>query len=103
MQGKLYLESMRGSEERASILSLHDDSSGVVAVAICADFLVGHWPEYADKCAELLPKYNDYNFELLMNSTFSLLPGGGSPGTHRLAEARSLPRNSFFTGEKVVK
>lgn len=78
---------MRGSEERASIMDLHDDSSGVVVVATCADFLVHHWPEYAEPCAQLLPKYNAYDFELLMNSTFALLPGGGSPGTHRLAEA----------------
>lgn len=96
MQGKLYLETMRGSEERASIMDLHDDTSGVVVVAKCADYIVGRWPEYAERCTHLLPMYNAYDFDLLMNSTFGLLPAGGSPGTHRLAEA-SLKK--LFAGD----
>lgn len=89
MQGTLYLEAMRGSEERASVMDLHDDANGVVIVEKCADYVLSHWPKYADLCAQLLPKFNAYSFDLLMNSTFALLPSGGSPGTHRLAEASS--------------
>lgn len=86
VQGTLYLGEMRGSEERASVMQLHDDASGVVVVAKCADYVLSHYPQYAEGCAQLLPAYSAYNFEALVNSTFSLIPGGGSPGTHRLAE-----------------
>lgn len=97
MQGSLYLEAMRGSEERASIMTLHDDANGVVVVAKCADYILGHWPEYAERCDQLLPMYHAYDYELLINSTFALLPAGGSPGTHRLAEA-SLRVLIFLAG-----
>lgn len=86
MQGALYLEAMRGSEERATVMKLHDDANGVVVTGKCADYVLTNWPEYTDRCAQLLPRFHAYNFDDLMNSTFALLPAGGSPGTHRLAE-----------------
>lgn len=88
-QGTLYLEGQRGSEERASIVGLHDDDTGVIIAEKCSDAIHGYWPKYDELCEQLLPRYNAYSFDLLMNSTFGLLPSGGSPGTHRLAEASS--------------
>lgn len=88
MQGTLYLGAQRGSEERSSIMQLHDDSSGVVIAGKCSGYILSHWPQYTERCAKLLPNYESYDFHQLMNSTFGLLPAGGSPGTHRLAEVR---------------
>lgn len=91
-QGTLHLKS-HGSEERASILSLHDDTEGIVVAEKCPGNPSTGSPELAEQCSELLPRYDAYDYELLMNSTFGLAPAGSLPGTHRLAEASKIPRS----------
>ena len=97
LQGTLYLN-MHGFEERASIAQLHDDSMGVIVAQKCCRHCFKVWPSsradvleaYTEYCAQALRKYELYDFEDLMNTTFALVPAGASPGTHRLPEVRNL-------------
>ncbi|CAM9123044.1 unnamed protein product [Ectocarpus sp. 13 AM-2016] len=87
-RGTIYFN-RHGYEERASILNLHDPERGVVVAEKCSNDRLHRGPEqFRQFCAEeMMPRYEAFDFEDLMNTTFALVPGGGSPGTHRLAEA----------------
>ncbi|CAM9666002.1 unnamed protein product, partial [Ectocarpus sp. 12 AP-2014] len=89
-RGTLYINS-HGYEERASIVKLHDPERGVVVAEKCVKGFVKRCTEdYRQFCAEeMMPRYESFDFEDLMNTTFALVPGGASPGTHRLAEVMS--------------
>lgn len=99
-QGTLYFN-FHGYEERASIVKLHDPDQGVVVAEKCCGHCFKIWPEelmdvkedYLQFCAEEMnPRYESFDFQDLMNTTFGLVPGGASPGTHRLAEASTRCR-----------
>ncbi|CAM9569737.1 unnamed protein product, partial [Ectocarpus sp. 13 AM-2016] len=87
-RGTLYFNG-HGYEERASIEKLHDPERGVVVAEKCEEiFFSRNRDHYRDFCVEeMMPRYESFDFEDLMNTTFALVPGGASPGTHRLAEA----------------
>eukprot|EP00752_Nemacystus_decipiens_P004770 g4341.t1 len=78
-----------GSEERESIKGLHDPTEGVIVAMKCPISLPKGQPAYADPCADMLATYDMYDYGDLMNSTFGLVPGGGSPGSYRLGEVMS--------------
>ncbi|CAM9937419.1 unnamed protein product [Ectocarpus fasciculatus] len=99
-RGTLYFN-FHGYEERASIVKLHDPDQGVVVAEKCCGHCFKIWPEelmdvkedYLQFCAEeMMPRYESFDFQDLMNTTFGLVPGGASPGTHRLAEASTRCR-----------
>ncbi|CAN0290615.1 unnamed protein product [Ectocarpus sp. 6 AP-2014] len=89
-RGTIYFEK-HGYEERASIAKLHDPDRGVVVAQKCTENFLKYCSEdYRKFCAEeLMPRYESFDYEDLMNTTFALVPGGASPGTYRLAEVMS--------------
>lgn len=91
-QGTLHLK-FHGSEERQSILAIHDDTQGVIVAEKCVEHDSPWRRAAAEMCDELVSTYHAYDYSLLMNSTFGLVPAGASPGTYRLPEASD---NHFF-------
>ncbi len=85
-QGSVYL-SRHGSEERMSVVPLHDEENGVVMSMHCFETHGEHLlPENVEYCQSLKDRYYDHDYRTLMNTTFGLVPAGRSPGTYRLAE-----------------
>ena len=79
-----------GSEERMSLVPLHDEPNGVIMALHCFEMHDEHlFPENVDYCKELHDRYDNYDYESLMNTTFGVVPGGRSPGSFRLAEVHS--------------
>lgn len=89
-QGNLYL-SGPGSQERLSLLPLHDETRGVVIALHCFELHDEHLqPENVDFCDALNATANRHmEYPDLMNTTFGLVPAGRSPSTYRLAEVMS--------------
>ncbi|CAM9443999.1 unnamed protein product [Ectocarpus sp. 4 AP-2014] len=89
-RGTIYFN-QHGYEERASIVTLHDPERGVVVAQKCSDRCLKTCPEtYRRFCAEeMMPRYESFDYEDLMNTTFALVPGGASPGSYRLGEVMS--------------
>lgn len=86
MQGTLYLNH-HGYEERASVAHLHDDANGVIIAEKCWERLgKTQPPRYVDFCEQALNRFEKYDYQALMNSTFGLVAAGASPGTYRLGE-----------------
>lgn len=96
-QGSLHVNT-HGSEERVSILNLHDDAQGVVVVEKCRHEF-SHFKALAEKCDEIVEEFDKYDYSQLMNSTFGLVPAGASPGTYRLGEVsnKQNARSSIST------
>ena len=71
-----------------SIVPLHDEAHGVIMSMHCFELHDEHLlPENVEYCEALKERYDDYDYESLMDTTFALIPAGRSPGTYRLAEA----------------
>lgn len=85
-QASVYL-SGHGAEERMSALHLHNEANGVIVAMKCFDShgepLVPGNEEY---CREHQARYDAFDYQDLMNTTFGLVPGGRSPATFRLGE-----------------
>ncbi len=85
-QGAVYL-SRHGSEERMSVVPLQDEENGVVMSMHCFTNHGEHLlPENVEYCQSLQDRYEDHDYDSLMNTTFGLVAAGRSPGTYRLAE-----------------
>lgn len=98
-QATLYLAG-HGSEERMNLETLHDYGDGVVAVMRCFKLHQKHLlPQNIDFCKELDSRYNNYDYEGLMNTTFGLVPAGRQPGSFRLGEVRHEQRRGSLTGD----
>lgn len=80
-------------------MGLHDEASGVIVAEKCTTGIPEMFPQHIEKCAELSASYAAYDYGLLMNTTFGLVPGGASPGSFRLGEvsctARALSHNTW--------
>eukprot|EP00752_Nemacystus_decipiens_P012934 g11447.t2 len=101
-KGSVYL-SGRGSEERMSLVPIHDKDHGVVISLHCFEGHGEHLlPENAEYCQSLRGSYDDYEYSELMNSTFGLVPAGRSPGTFRLGEVMSAGAIPVFVGRDIV-
>eukprot|EP00903_Cladosiphon_okamuranus_P016255 g14993.t1 len=85
-KGSVYL-SKHGSEERLSVVQLHDEQHGVVMSVNCFEKHGEHLlSENVEYCQSLKDRYGNYDYNALMDTTFGLVPAGRSPGTYRLAE-----------------
>ena len=85
-QGSVYL-SGRGSEERMSLVPLHDEARRVIMSLHCFETHGEHlFPENVEYCESLRATYDDYDYFSLMNTTFGLVPAGRQPSTYRLGE-----------------
>lgn len=85
-QGTLY-PGGHGSEERQSVVPLHDEDNGVVVSMHCLESHGEHLlPQFTVYCEDLKETYGDHDYASLMNTTFGLVPAGRSPATYRLAE-----------------
>ncbi|CAN0259316.1 unnamed protein product, partial [Ascophyllum nodosum] len=92
-----------GSEERMSLVPLHDEPNGVIMALHCFEMHDEHlFPENVDYCKELHDRYDNYDYESLMNTTFGVVPGGRSPGSFRLAEVMSSGAIPVFVGRDLV-
>lgn len=101
-QGTVYL-SNRGSEERMSLVPIHDEQHGVVISMHCFENHDEHLlPENAEYCQTLRDRYDDNEYDALMNTTFGLVPAGRSPGTFRLGEVMSAGAIPVFVGRDIV-
>ncbi|CAM9976215.1 unnamed protein product, partial [Ectocarpus sp. 12 AP-2014] len=98
----LYI-SGHGSEERISLLPLHDEENGVVVGMHCFEKHQEHLlPENADFCQALKEQYDGYDYGHLMNSTFGLVPAGRGPASYRLGEVMSAGTIPVFVGRDLV-
>ena len=87
-QGSVYL-SGTGSEERMSVVPLQDEANGVVSSMHCFELHHEHLlQDNVAYCEALKARYDDHEYGDLMNTTFSLVPSGRSPGTYRLGEVK---------------
>ncbi|CAN0320203.1 unnamed protein product, partial [Pylaiella littoralis] len=101
-KGSVYL-SRGGSEERMSLVPLHDERNGVVMSLHCFEMHGEHLlPENVEYCKSLKDRYDDHDYEGLMNTTFGLVPAGRSPGTYRLGEVMSAGSIPVFVGRDMV-
>lgn len=103
-QGSVYL-SGHGSEERMSLVPLHDEASGVIASMKCfgsrSERLLPQ--KNVDYCDELEARFGDHEYGSLMNTTFGLVPAGRSPGTYRLGEVMSAGAIPVFVARDIVR
>lgn len=66
---------------------MHDPANGIVSVVKCSDMHGDEkLPENVDYCDRSERRYDSFDYERLMNTTFALVPGGRSPGSFRLGE-----------------
>ena len=101
-QGTVYL-SRHGSEERMSIVPLHDDAHGVIMSMHCFELHDEHLlPENVEYCEALKDRYEDHDYDSLMNTTFGLVPAGRSPGTYRLAEVMGAGAIPVIVARDVI-
>ncbi|CAN0315169.1 unnamed protein product [Pylaiella littoralis] len=101
-KGSVYLSS-GGSEERMSVVPLHDEESGVIMSLHCFEMHGEHLlPENVEYCKSLKDRYDDHDYGSLMNTTFGLVPSGRSPGTFRLGEVMSAGAIPVFVGRELV-
>ncbi|CAM9896538.1 unnamed protein product, partial [Ectocarpus fasciculatus] len=85
-KGTLYLRGY-GLEERSAVSRVHDPANGVVSVIKCSSMHGDEMlPENRDYCKRSRKRYDLYDYEKLMNTTFALVPAGRSPGSFRLGE-----------------
>ncbi|CAN0164439.1 unnamed protein product [Hapterophycus canaliculatus] len=85
-KGTLYLQGY-GIEERSVVSRVHDTSNGIVSVVRCSDMHGDELlPENKEYCDRMAQRYERYDYDRLMNTTFGLVPAGRSPGTFRLGE-----------------
>lgn len=74
-----------------SVLRLHNEANGVIVAMKCFDShgepLV---PGNVEYCRKHQARYDAFDYEHLMNTTFALVPGGRSPATFRLGEVNVL-------------
>eukprot|EP00752_Nemacystus_decipiens_P004771 g4342.t1 len=92
-----------GSEERRSIQGLHDPTEGIVVAMKCPDNNSRAKTDLAHTCGEMKATYDAYDYGLMMNSTFALVPAGASPGTYRLGEVMSAGCIPVFVARDYVK
>ena len=86
LQGSVYLSGY-GSEERMSVVPLQDEANGVIASMHCFEKHHEHLlQDNVAYCEALKARYDDHDYGDLMNTPFSLVPSGRSPGTYRLGE-----------------
>ncbi|CAN0370913.1 unnamed protein product [Pylaiella littoralis] len=101
-KGSVYL-SMHGSEERMSLVPIHDEENGVIMSMHCFEMHNEHLlPENVEYCQTLKDRFDDYDYASLMNTTFGLVPAGRSPGTYRLGEVMSAGAIPVFVGRDIV-
>ncbi|CAN0136402.1 unnamed protein product [Pylaiella littoralis] len=101
-KGSVYL-SMHGSEERMSLVPIHDEENGVITSMRCFEMHNEHLlPENVEYCQTLKDRFDDYDYASLMNTTFGLVPAGRSPGTYRLGEVMSAGAIPVFVGRDIV-
>lgn len=102
-QGNLYL-SGSGSDERLSLVPLHNEAQGSVMAMNCFEMHEEHlYPENLDFCDVLNATSHRYDYGELMNTTFGLVPGGRSPATYRLAEVMSAGAIPVFVTRDYVR
>eukprot|EP00903_Cladosiphon_okamuranus_P006586 g6434.t1 len=92
-----------GSEERRSVVPLHDASSRVIVSMHCLESHGEHLlPEFLTYCQQLKDAYEDYDYASLMNTTFGLVPAGRSPASFRLAEVMGAGAIPVFVTRDYV-
>lgn len=85
------------------MLTLHDEANGVVVSMHCLESHGEHLlPEYVDYCQQLKDTFQEYDYDILMNTTFGLIPAGRQPATFRLAEVMSAGAIPVFVARDVV-
>lgn len=74
-----------------AVMPLHDEANGIIMSMHCFELHNDHLrPNNVEYCEALKARYDDYDYGDLMNTTFSLVPSGRSPGTYRLGEVRHV-------------
>eukprot|EP00904_Undaria_pinnatifida_P007033 jgi/Undpi1/345/HiC_scaffold_1.g00341.m1 len=102
-KGTLYLKH-HGSEERVSLLPLHDEANGIITALSCFELHGDHLlEENIEYCKSLKQRYDNFDYNDLMNTTFGLVPGGRSPGTYRLAEVMSAGAIPVFVARDIIE
>lgn len=102
-KGSLYLNS-HGSEERVSLRPLHDEDNGVITALGCFEVHKEHlMEENVEYCEGLKSRFEKFDYNRLMNTTFGLVPGGRSPGTYRLAEVMSAGAIPVFVARDIIQ
>lgn len=90
LKGSVYL-SGHGSEERINLVPLHDVDNGVIMSLHCFEKHQEQLlPENVEYCERLHERYDDFEYEDIMNTTFGLVPAGRSPGSYRLGEVGNV-------------
>ena len=103
MQGSVYLDG-HGSEERMSLVPIHDEANGVIASMHCFELHDEQLlAQNVDYCEDLKSRYEDHDYVSLMNTTFGLVPAGRSPGTYRLAEVMSAGAIPVFVARDIIR
>ena len=59
--------------------------------------------ENIEYCKSLKQRYDNFDYNDLMNTTFGLVPGGRSPGTYRLAEVMSAGAIPVFVARDIIE
>lgn len=102
-QGAVYLGG-HGSEDRMSVVPLHDEATGVIAAMHCFEMHDEHLqPNNSEFCKALKARYDDYDYESLMNTTFALVPSGRELGTYRLGEVMSAGAIPVFIARDIIR
>lgn len=93
-----------GSEERVSLKPLHDEDNGVITALRCFELHEEHLQEEnVEYCQGLKNRFDQFDYDRLMNTTFGLVPGGRSPGTYRLAEVMSAGAIPVFVARDIIQ
>lgn len=101
-QGTVYLGG-HGSEERMSVIPLHDEANGVISVMTCYDLHHEQiLPQNVAYCKANQARYDAFAYDRLMNTTFGLVPGGRSPGTYRLGEVGCQSTQTKTIGHRLL-
>ncbi|CAM9963910.1 unnamed protein product [Ectocarpus sp. 4 AP-2014] len=102
-KGTLYLRGY-GLEERSAVSRVHDPANGVVSVIKCSNMHGDeNLPENQDYCQRSRKRYDLYDYDQLMNTTFALVPAGRSPGSFRLGEIMSAGAIPVFVVRDWIK
>lgn len=76
---------------RESLNKLHNPQEKIVVVTTCKHQTnqrrIRFDPSLAEHCKSNMSAYEEYSYTDLMNTTFSLVPGGGQPASYRFLES----------------
>ncbi|MCO5568377.1 hypothetical protein L7F22_022076 [Adiantum nelumboides] len=106
-KGTRYLGNTEGNfRSDPAMLAMHNGKDVIVAVTcnqVTNNKIRSQNPDAGKGCGEDEPRYKQYEFKELMNSTFGLAPAGRSSASYRLIEAMSAGAIPVLVTDNYVK